>query len=139
VVLKTNRTIRLIASQRLVQLVGKPADGQAEDWRCFTFGPKASFGRLGVAGETRVEGLLPEALTLVGRYSQTLLERGRYGHETVHEVICDPWLEATLTQSQKAALTAANVRLLYYYHYRFGDVTERFLILGLDGTFRAVP
>jgi hypothetical protein len=55
------------------------------------------------------------------------------------ELICDPWLEPSLTAAQRAELTAANVRLIYYYNYTFGDTREVFLILGLDGMFRAIP
>ncbi len=135
----TNHSVRLYATFREVQLIGALAESYEPDPRCFLIGPKNTFGYLGLEGETRLEGLLAEPLILRSRYAQTFLHRGRRGHETVHELICDPWLEPSLTAAQRAALTAANVRALYYYHYRFGDETERFVVLGLDGQFRQNP
>ncbi len=139
VLIATNYAIKLLSSHHQVQLVGAPAGVAPTDPRCFSFGPKSSYWYLGLTGETRIDGLLAAPLVLTNRYSQTFIYRGRLGHDTNHELICDPWREPGLSDAQRSALTAANVRMLYFFRTRFGDTTERFFILGLDGTFRAVP
>ena len=51
----------------------------------------------------------------------------------------DPWLEPDLPVDLRSELTSANIGLLYFRSYTFGDHTESILILGLDGLVRPWP
>ncbi len=132
-------SVHLSAKQSLVQLIGSPADGLGPDPRCVVVGPKASYGFLGVLGQTTILGLLPEPVVLTGRYAQTHLVHGRQAHERIQELFCEPGLDPALPATQRAALAALNVRAIYFRRFDFVGVTERMLILGWDGTFRDVP
>lgn len=96
------------------------------------------YAYVGGAGESRVEGLLSQALVLRSYASQTLWVHGRTGHQHVEELILDPWLEPDLADSVKAELTAANIRLLHYHSYCFGACDQTVTVLGLDNTVRTL-
>jgi hypothetical protein len=129
----TTNPVKIITSQQLLNVYPEPATPRPD---CILVGPKDSYAAVGLSGETTIEGLLSQTLTLHGDFSQTFMHTGRRGHQSVYDLICDPWMEPNLSPQIKDELTAANIRLLYYRRYTFGDTTEDISILGLDGIFR---
>jgi hypothetical protein len=94
------------------------------------------FGLVSGSGTTRITGLLAEPLTLRDPYAQTLWIHGRQGHETITELVLDPWLEPGLSQQAMADLTARNVRLVYCFSFHFGQTEQWIAVLGLDNQWR---
>lgn len=79
--------------------------------------------------ETRITGLTGAPLVLTGYYSQTY----RPGHHNfTEEFIFEPGLDAAVPEEEKAALVAANIRLIYLH---LGG-PEYGRVLGWDGKFR---
>lgn len=94
------------------------------------------FGFVSGRGETTVHGLLDAPLVVRDPYAQTVWVHGRNGHETVMEVLVDPWNEPGLAESVKAELTRRNIRWIYGWIYCFGDCSTRLGVLGLDDQWR---
>lgn len=119
----------------LIRVIGTaPAIPRRPD--CFSFPSKSPYAFVGGPGVTFLAGLTPTPLELHNAYAQTLVLQGREGHETVYEAVAEPWMEPTLGADQKAALTAANIRLAVYHSYDFGGFQESVWIVGLDGSVR---
>ena len=94
------------------------------------------FGFVSGRGETRVEGLLDAPLVIHDPSAQTVWVHGRNGHETVMELIVDPWSEPGLTEGVKAELTRRNIRWIYGWVFCFGTCSTRLAVLGLDDQWR---
>jgi len=89
-----------------------------------------------VANETRITGLTSTPIVLHSAGSQTYVVFGREGHEAIQELICEPEMEPGLTNDQRKQLQDANIRLIYFYRFRFSGVMEKTLLLGFDDLFR---
>ena len=131
----TTNGLRWTTQQRHQRLYGAMTSYTARP-DCITVGGKASYAYSGVGGSSRIVGLIPEALELGGDFSQTVLIHGREGHEHVQEAVVDPWMEQDLPLSVKSSLILANIRLVIFQSYQFGDYSESIWVIGLDDTIR---
>lgn len=83
--------------------------------------------------ETRITGLISEAVVLRSGWSQTY----RPGHHNfVEDFLFEPRLDPELSVSQRAALEAANIRLI---HVFWDQDTAQVTVVGFDNRFRSVP
>jgi hypothetical protein len=79
-----------------------------------------------------ITGLLPEPIALNGYYSTS----ARAGHKEMFKwFVLEPALDPDLPAAQRAALEAANIRLIYVYR-EFLSLQNATMILGFDGVFR---